>query len=336
MTMTFAAKGATPQIYVQQLRLASSTSNAYLSILNGFQRFLAEQIEINSVSLAVVLQWLNDRTQVWAFDTLVGCARLIDRYLDWMVNKGALANNPLADLRRQYRQRTTKPVVQALLNPKCEAALEALRPAPIFGSWLGPVMHEYVSLMQAMGYCYDTEKKRLLMLDRFLQDRPDLSGQTLTRLIHEWTNTGTTTQHALVCHLTGRLLGRAMSRIDPTVEKIPWDERILLQARQRYRQPYIFSDQEFLCLLEAALQFPSPRSPLRPQTLHMMLVLAYCVGLRIGETVRLNVGDFDPDDRTIEIRCSKFFKSRRLPLSGSVDAALPFILRRPPKRRGSH
>jgi hypothetical protein len=45
MTMTLAAKGATPQIYVQQLRLTSSTSNAYLSILNGFQRFLAEQIE---------------------------------------------------------------------------------------------------------------------------------------------------------------------------------------------------------------------------------------------------------------------------------------------------
>jgi integrase/recombinase XerD len=113
-----------------------------------------------------------------------------------------------------------------------------------------------------------------------------------------------------------------MSRIDPTAEKIPWDQRILLQARQRYRPPYIFNEQEFLRLSEAALRFPSARSPLRPQTLHMMLVLAYCVGLRIGETLRLNVGDFDPDDRTIEIRCTKFFKSRRLPLSDSVVSAL--------------
>ena len=66
--------------------------------------------------------------------------------------------------------------------------------------------------------------------------------------------------------------------------------------------------------MEAALRFPSPQLPLRPQTLHMMLVLAYCAGLRIGEIVRLNVGDFDGDDRTIEIRRTKFFKSRRLPL----------------------
>jgi len=58
-----------------------------------------------------------------------------------------------------------------------------------------------------------------------------------------------------------------------------------------------------------------------------MLALAYCAGLRIGEIVRLNVGDFDIDDRVIEIRGTKFFKSRRLPLSDSVVAALQSYLR---------
>jgi integrase len=58
----------------------------------------------------------------------------------------------------------------------------------------------------------------------------------------------------------------------------------------------------------------------------MMLVLAYCAGLRIGEIVRLNLGDFHIDDRTIEIRGTKFFKSRRLPLSDSVVAALQSYL----------
>lgn len=114
----------------------------------------------------------------------------------------------------------------------------------------------------------------------------------------------------------------ALSRIDRTVKTIPWDKRICQQARQLYRQPYIFSDEEFLCLLETALRFPCPRSPLRPQTLHMMLVLAYCAGLRLGEIVRLNVSDFDTVNGAIEIRLSKFFKSRRLPLSDSVVAAL--------------
>ena len=143
-------------------------------------------------------------------------ARLVDRFLDWRVNRGALANNPFADLRTKYGQRTTTPIVRALLNPKSEAALEALRPIPRFGSFLGPVMREHVGLMQAMGYRYNTQEKRLLRLDRFLQGRPDLSGHPLPMLIREWTNTRSTPQHALDCHQTGRLLSRVLSRIDPT------------------------------------------------------------------------------------------------------------------------
>ena len=56
-----------------------------------------------------------------------------------------------------------------------------------------------------------------------------------------------------------------------------------------------------------------------------MLVLAYCAGLRIGEIVRLNVGDFDADDRAIEIRGTKFFKSRRLPLSTAAAALQSYL-----------
>jgi integrase len=58
----------------------------------------------------------------------------------------------------------------------------------------------------------------------------------------------------------------------------------------------------------------------------MMLVLAYCAGLRISEILRLNVGDFILADRTIEVRNTKFFKSRCLPLSDSVAAALQSYL----------
>ena len=89
-----------------------------------------------------------------------------------------------------------------------------------------------------------------------------------------------------------------------------------------YRHPYIYSEDEVRRLLETAWRFPSPHSPLRPQMLYTMLVLAYCAGLRLGEIVRLNVGDVHLGDETIEIRDSKFFKSRRLPLAPSVMSAL--------------
>ena len=57
-----------------------------------------------------------------------------------------------------------------------------------------------------------------------------------------------------------------------------------------------------------------------------MLVLAYCAGLRLGEIVRLSVGDVNLGGGTIEIRDTKFFKSRRLPLSSSVLSALQSYL----------
>lgn len=53
-----------------------------------------------------------------------------------------------------------------------------------------------------------------------------------------------------------------------------------------------------------------------------MFVLAYCAGLRLGEILRLNVGDVLMAECALEIRDTKFFKSRRLPLAPSVFAAV--------------
>ena len=133
------SKGATPENYVRQLRLRSPVSSqVYLSILNGFQRFVAEKAENKSVSQTTIRQWLKDRTLVWPFHIVTDRARLVDRFLDWRVSNGALANNPFADLRKEYGQRTTTPIVRALLNPNSEAALEALRPASALRQFSGP------------------------------------------------------------------------------------------------------------------------------------------------------------------------------------------------------
>jgi integrase/recombinase XerD len=321
------SKRAMPEDYVRELGLSSPVSSQiYLSILKGFLRFVAERAEDKSISEATVRQWINDRNRAWPFHILADRARLVDRFLDWRVNNRTLERNPFADLKSRYGQRMTTPIVRALSNPDSEAALEAMRAVPRFGSFLGPTMREHVEVMQAMGCRYITQREHLLRFDRFLQGRPDLSACPLTVLIREWAYTRSTPQHALDCHQTDRLLSRIMSRIDPTIENIPPDKRIWKEAKQHYRRPYIFSGQEVFSLLEAALSFPSPQSPARPHTLHMMLVLAYCAGLRLGEIVRLNVGDFNIADRTIDIVGTKFFKSRRLPLSASVVAALESYL----------
>ena len=57
-----------------------------------------------------------------------------------------------------------------------------------------------------------------------------------------------------------------------------------------------------------------------------MLTLAYCVGLRVGEIASLKLNDLDLDDDLLEIRDTKFFKSRRLPLPTSVIEVLSRFL----------
>jgi site-specific recombinase XerD len=58
-----------------------------------------------------------------------------------------------------------------------------------------------------------------------------------------------------------------------------------------------------------------------------MLVLAYCAGLRVGEIARLTLKDVDLAAGTIEVRNSKFFKSRCLPLSSTAVSAIASYLK---------
>lgn len=312
-----------PRRYVQQLSLQSRVSReVYRSILNNFWRFAVERSAGKPLSLEFIRTWLISRTSACSPPLVLYYAGLVDRFLDWMVITRASPANPLAEARKQYHQRNTRPIARALLSPDSAGALEALRPLPRFGSFLGLAMSDYVALMKSMGFRYKTEEQSLLRFDRFLQARPDLSDQPLKVLVREWTNAGSAASHALECQRVGRLLSTALRRIDPSIEPFPRDRRVEQQAYRSHRRPYIYTEEEVRRLLEIARDHPSPRSPLRPLTLYTMLVLAYCAALRIGEIVRLNLGDVDFRDETIEVQDTKCFKSRRLPLSPTVMSAV--------------
>ena len=84
---------------------------------------------------------------------------------------------------------------------------------------------------------------------------------------------------------------------------------------------YTATSRSSCCLRRRGL-IPAVRAPLRPLTLYTMLVVAYCAGLRLGEIVGLELRDIDLQAGTIDVRDTKFFKSRRLPLSPSAMTAL--------------
>jgi len=314
--------GAAVRRFVLQRRLPNGgTRRVYCRILDQFQYFVVQQSPAQPTR-QIIGRWLRDRSSVWPFRRLTHHACLVNRFLDWLVTEGTLASNPLSLLRQEYGQSDTAPVVRALLDADPDSALEALRPQPRFASFLGPQMRDHIALMQAIGHRYTKSTANLLRFDRFLQSHPELAGQSIGNLVQRWTGDCPTAQRASECLSTGRSLAKALHRHDPSVAIPAVDSLVTRRMRQQYRRPYIFTEQEVRRLLDAALCLPSPQAPLRPLSAYTMLVLAYCAGLRVGEIARLTVGDIDVADQTIEIRESKFFKARRVPLTASVMAAL--------------
>lgn len=61
--------------------------------------------------------------------------------------------------------------------------------------------------------------------------------------------------------------------------------------------------------------------------MRLALVLFYTTGMRRGEVLRLQLGDYHPLERTLLIRESKFHKSRLLPLSPDGARELETYLR---------
>jgi len=315
--------GAAFRRYVQGLALRSPVApRVYHCILRGFQRFVSDHHPALPVSQVSLTAWLQDRTTVWPLHLVMHRARVVDRFLDWLVAGGYIGENPLAELRAEYRQHSTAPIVRALADPEPVAALEKLRKLPPFSSHLGAAMREHISLMRATGFRYEGYENRFLALDRFLQQQPDAPDQSLTALVQRWAQEAPRLEVHLARVQVGRVLAHALQRSDPSVMAPRLDRHLVREVRRRQRRPHIFSAEEIQKLFDTALAFPSPLAPLRPRNLHTMLVLAYCAGLRLGEIVRLKIGDIRMEDATIEIRETKFFKTRRLPLSPSALAVL--------------
>ena len=295
MNTTPSLESGALQNFVRQLNLKTKDSTrVYRSVLGGFQRFVIQHSPNGVVSRQIIEGWLRDRSTVWPRHMVLHRARMVDRFLDWRVISGSLANNPLAQLRQDYGRNDTTSIVRALLAGDPASALEALRPPPRFASFLGSAMHDYILLMQAMGYRYATRAAAFLRLDRFLQNRPDLASQSLDVLIREWTGDAPTAQHAFECLSTVRILARALRRQAPSVAMPAMDPRLVQQARQAYRRPYIFTDEDVRRLLDTARSLPSPHAPLRPLTVYTMLVLSYCAGLRVGELAHLTSAPATP------------------------------------------
>ncbi|MHA2407613.1 MAG: tyrosine-type recombinase/integrase [Candidatus Ranarchaeia archaeon] len=81
--------------------------------------------------------------------------------------------------------------------------------------------------------------------------------------------------------------------------------------------PYIYTKAQIKSLLAEATNL-SPQHSLRPQTYRTLFGLLYTTGLRIGETLGLDIKDFYPNSSRLHVREGKFHKARWVPLSSST------------------
>ena len=266
--------------------------------------------------------WLKEMQKRWRLSTLLNQVCIVDRFLDHLVEIGLIAENPVAVLRHRYNVKQSKPIWRALASPNPDEALAALRrPAP-FGSALGDFMREHVALMRSRGYQYETQAHWLLRFDRFLQANPELAGASLETMLARWATAKPTRNHAAECQKLGRILTKARYRLDPSIPPKRFNARPEREVAREHRRPHIFSPADVRRLLDVARSYPSPDAPLRPMVLYTMVVLAYCAGLRRSELAGLDLGDVDLQSDTITVRETKFYKTRILPLTGSVMAEL--------------
>lgn len=83
--------------------------------------------------------------------------------------------------------------------------------------------------------------------------------------------------------------------------------------------PYIFSKNDIQRLVQAASEL-GRRNAFRGQTYSTFFALLACTGLRVSEAIRLCLDDITSDG--LIIRCSKFRKSRLVPLHETAQVGL--------------
>lgn len=183
-----------------------------------------------------------------------------------------------------------------------------------FISMLGPTLAAYLALKQALGRRYTTERAVLTHLDSFLAAQPhgsDLCADAFAAWCRTQEYLTSTVRRNRMRIVRNLCLYRR--RTEPGCF-VP--DAALFPPLHQAIAPHLFTAAEIAALLRVAATLElTPRSPLRRETFRLALVLLYTTGLRRGELLRLLVGDYDPEERTLLVRESKFHKSRLLPLS---------------------
>lgn len=183
---------------------------------------------------------------------------------------------------------------------------------------LSAVVERYICLHLAVGYRFRSESELLRSFTR----NATANGDTLVRTetVLAWAAAGPSPGARRKRLRVVRRFAARMRVEDPGHELPPPDTFGPAPPR---RIPYIFAPAMIRALIAAAAAL-GPRGSLRPRTYATLFGLVACTGLRISEALALRLDDLSTDG--LVIRCTKFHKSRLVPLHPSCRRALDAYL----------
>ena len=184
-----------------------------------------------------------------------------------------------------------------------------------FTSAMGPTIIRYLALKRALGRGYTIEEAVLRSVDAFLTRGPtpglDLTSETFASWCQTFLHLVPTIRRNRMRITRNFCLYRRRTESACFVPDLT-----LFPAPRPPERPYIFTRAEVARLLQAAgLLERTDGAPLRPEIFRLAVTLLYTTGLRRGELLHLTLTDYDPHDRVLFVRQTKFHKSRHLPLS---------------------
>jgi integrase/recombinase XerD len=192
---------------------------------------------------------------------------------------------------------------------------------------LGDLIGRYIKHQRSLGMRYSAGATIMSAFRQSVGDvpLPDIHPEMISRFIdREGTSEETRSKkHGVLSGLFGFALTRCLLRASPM------PERLRRRSCSSYT-PYIYSEAELKRLLAAVPTATSgPRCALDQDTLRTLLLMLYGAALRHGEALRLQLADVDLAQSLIQVRGTKFFKTRIVPLSVSLNTVLAeFVAKR--------
>lgn len=196
-----------------------------------------------------------------------------------------------------------------------------------FISILGAEMRDFVGFKHAMGHPYERGEQTLRSLDRFIATHTSSAEDlALDSLIFQWLASHDGRKSVTVANDLGVVRQFCLWRRRRTPDSFVPDRHWAPQSTESVFSPHIFSEAEIRMLLEATRTLRRP--PFRSVSVRMLITILYCTGLRIGEAVRLCLGDVDLQHGVFTIRQSKG-KTRLVPFDDDLlQATAGYLARR--------